>query len=103
MISLFRTVLNLAETTLKLLKLQKKPSFCLKNAKISCYWKKLQKFQSFCKKLHKFQVFSKNCRNLKVLTIFFVVSDVIEKLYIRVEFKNKLKLYFNWYHVETVI
>ena len=33
----------------------------------------------------------------------FVASDLIEKLYIGVEFEIRLKLYINWHHVETVI
>ena len=72
----------------------KKCKFLEKIAKISSFWKKMHKFQSFWKKLQISQDFGR----------FFVASDLIlKKIWISLEFKIKLKLYFNWHHVETLI
>ena len=40
---------------------------------------------------------------LVLFSFFVVASDLIEKLYTRVELKTKLKLYFHWHHVEALI
>ena len=54
-----------------------------KFAKISSIWKELQKSHNF--------------------GFCIVVFDLILNILSRIDFKNKLRLYFNWHYVETMI
>ena len=83
-----------------LLIFQKKIQVVGKNAKLLSFRKKNNKNLFFQKR---FFLEKKNCKNLRILAIFFVASDVIKKLYLRAEFRNKLKKYFKSHDIETMI
>ena len=57
----------------------------------------------FLEKIAKFEVFKKNLQNLRDLVNFFVVSDLVETIYVRTDVEIEFKLYFEWHHNETLI
>ena len=96
-------MLNLAENIMKPTETSKKIKFLENVSKNSSFWKKMQKFRSYWEILQKFQFFfEKKLQKVQILEgiakiskfwLVFVASDLNEKkIFIRVEYKSRLKL-----------
>ena len=62
-----------------------------------------KKLNVFGKKLQKFKKFGKKIVKILKFCLFFVVSGLIEKIFLSTEVKIDLKINFVWHHVETII